>query len=448
MGGGGMREPTVTWRRRNFLKALPGRLRVALAILLVPAAIVAAVLYVMTGGGPVPSAATILNEPVRTVTADGDRVYLMTSQWRTFRTRGTRGTSYTKLYVDVWGFDAADAQPVWRQRIADDRGGVNMGRKILGVQGGILWLLDGKGLLGLSPRDGSQLADNATLEAANPALHGVMPTEADYYRFDPQGLSFTAADGRDWRLTGQGSATAPNGPRLDTDAQRAPDRPGVSTPANTSGGNRTWSFYTRGINVGDRVWLGLLADQEVEPFRKTGGRIGGLDPERYPRSRMWSARIDNVKRTSFAPDPILSDVKPLPEGPEFLVAGLLQDNRCCHDTPIVLFEPDGFLVLHRDRLGAAGRLKLTRISGPAGKPVWSVDLPTTELQAVMPGKTSVVLMGSRDEAPLFQNSNSSNRSESVDQLVSVDLATGRLGIYGFRIKPTAPHELPASSTNP
>jgi hypothetical protein len=444
-----MREPTVTWRRRNFLKALPGRLRLALAILLVPAVIIAAVLYVMTGGGVVPSAATILEEPVRTATPDGDRVYLMTSQWRSFRTRGTRtGTSYTKLYVDVWGFDAANAKPVWRQRIADDRGGVNMGRKILGVQGGILWLLDGKGLLGLSLKDGSEVADNATLEAANPALRGLMPTEGDYYRFDPQGLSFTAADGRDWRMTGQGSATVPDGPRLDSDAQRAPDRPGVSTPANTSGGNRTWSFYTRGINVADRVWLGLLADPEVEPFRKAGGRIGGLDPERYPRSRMWSARIENSKRTFFAPNPILSDVKPLPEGPEFLIAGLLQDNRCCHNIPIVLFKPDGFLVLHRDRLGAAGRLKLTRISGPAGKPVWSIDLPTTDLQAVMPGETSVVLMGSRDEAPLFPNANSSNRPESIDQLVSVDLATGRLGAYGFRIKATDPHDLPASSTNP
>jgi hypothetical protein len=66
----------------------------------------------------------------------------------------------------------------------------------------------------------------------------------------------------------------------------------------------------------------------------------------------------------------------------------------------------------------------------------------------MPGETSVVLMGSRDEPPLFPGYNSTDRAESVDQLVSVDLATGRLGVYGFRIKPTPPHELPASSTNP
>ncbi|WP_293356002.1 PA2928 family protein [Phenylobacterium sp.] len=440
-----MREPTVTWRRRNFLRALPGRLRVALAILVVPLVIAGVVWFFVAGGGLVPSAADVQGEPVRTATADGDRVFLMTSQWRTYRTRGTRtGTSYTKLLVDVWGFDAATARPVWRQRIADDRGGVNMGRKILGVQGGVLWLLDGKGLLGLSPRDGAEVADNATLEAANPALRGVMPIEDRYYRFDPQGLSFTAADGRDWRLTGQGSATVPDGPRLDLDAQRAPARPGISIPANTAGGIGTWAFYTRGLNINGKMWLGLLAEPEVAAFREQGV-IGGVDPARYPRARVWSARIGS-KPTFFGPKATFTDFKPLPEGPEFLTAGLLEDNRCCHRTPILLFKPDSVLVLHRDRLGAAGRLKLTRVSGPLGRPLWTVELPATELEAVMPGETSLVLLGRRDEPPLFPRRDS--RPESIDQLVSIDLRTGALGAYGFRIRPTASHDLPASSTNP
>ena len=63
----------------------------------------------------------------------------------------------------------------------------------------------------------------------------------------------------------------------------------------------------------------------------------------------------------------------------------------------------------------------------------------------MPGEGSVVLLGRRDEPPLFRSRNS-NRPDSIDQLVSVDLATGALGVYGFRIAPTEPHKLPASST--
>jgi len=440
-----MSEPIVqTWRRRNFLKRLPGRLRVVLAILVVPLFIAAGVWFVMAGGGLVPSPATVEGPPVRAITAAGDRVFLVTSQWRTFRTRGTTtGTSYTRLFVDVWGFDARDARPVWRQRLVDDRRGVNMGRQLLGVQGGVLWLFDGRQLLGLSPVDGATVADTAAFEAANPALKGVMPTELRYLRFDPQGLSFTAADGRDWRLTGQGAATRPDGPRLDLDAQRAQPRPGIAIPARVAGGNGTWAFYTRGLGINGTMWLGLLAEPEVAGFREQGA-IGGVDPERYPRTRLWTARI-GTKNTFFGPKPTFADFKPLPQGPEFLTAGLLQDGRCCHETPILLFKPDSVLVLHRDRLGEASRLRLTRVTGPLGKPAWTADLPVEAIEAVMPGDGSVVLVGRRDEPPLFRSRNS-NRPDSIDQLVSVDLATGALGVYGFRIAPTEPHKLPASST--
>ena len=407
--------------------------------------IAAVVWFVTSGRGLVPSPASIQGEVVRGRAPDGaDRVFLLTSQWRTFRSRtGPSGTAYTRLFVDVWAFDPATARPVWRQRLSDDRGGVNMGRQILGMQGGVLWLFDGRSILGLSPKDGARVADNGTFQDANPQLRGVMPTEARYVRFDPQGLSFTAADGRDWRLTGQGAATRPDGPRLDTDAQRADPRPGVSIPARNAGGNGTWAFYTRGINIGGRTWLGLLAEPEAARFDAQDA-IGGVDPQTHPRTRVWTARIGS-KGTFFGPRPTISEVRPLPESPEFLTAGLLQDGRCCRDIPILLFKPDSVLVLHRDRLGQQGRLKLTRVAGPRGAPVWSADLPLQEIEAVLPGENALVLIGRRDEPPLFRRRDT-DRPESVDQLVSVDLATGKLGAYGFRIVPTDPHDLPASST--
>jgi hypothetical protein len=444
-----MSEPIVqTWRRRNFLRALPGRLRLILGILAVPAVIAAVVWFFMASGGLVPSPASVQGPPVRAAVAGaGDRVFLMTSQWRTYRTgRSSTGTSYTRLFVDVWGFDARTAKPVWRRRLVDDRRGVNMGREILGVQAGVLWLFDGKQLLGLSPSDGAVVADAASLEAANPALKGVTPTELRYIRFDPQGLSFTAADGRDWRLTGQGPATRPDGPRLSLDAQRAAPGAGVAPRARIAGGNGTWAFYTRGIGVNGTMWLGLLAEPEVSGFRDQGA-IGGVDPERYPRTRLWTARIGR-KETFFGPRPTFADFKPLPESPEFLTAGLLQDGRCCHETPILLFKPDSVLVLHRDRLGEGSRLRLTRVTGPRGKPAWTVDLPAEALEAVMPGEGALVLLGRRDEPPLFPSRRSSKRPDSVDQLISVDLATGALGVYGFRIAPTEPDDLPESSTKP
>ena len=70
----------------------------------------AVVALFVAGCGVVPSPASVVAEPVRATTPAGDRVFLMTSQWKTFRTRGvSSGTSYSRLFVDVWGFDPAGA---------------------------------------------------------------------------------------------------------------------------------------------------------------------------------------------------------------------------------------------------------------------------------------------------------------------------------------------------
>lgn len=436
-----MSQPIVTQGGRG-----PGRGRralVALLIVLFPLLIAGALWVLFTGGGmTVPSNADMVGSPVRVPTADGDRVIMMTSQWKSYRSRAiSSGTSYTGLLVDVWGFDANDAKPLWRTRIVDDRRAQNLGRKILGAHGGIVWLLDGEGLVGLSPRDGSRVADAAALEAANPALKGMVPTEERYYRFDPQGLSFRAADGRDWRLTGQGAATAPDGPKLTTDEERAPAKPGVFIPARVAGGTGSWAFYARGVNTG-KMWLGLMAPGELQGVRETGAIGGTVDTESYPRTSLWSARV--VERYGlFGSAVAIKDPKPLPESPEFINAGLLQDGRCCSDRPILLSKPDSVLVLHKDRLGEGSRFRLTRVSGPLGKPLWSAELPATALDAVMPGERSTVIAGRRDEPPLYGRD---RRPESVDQLMAVDNATGRVSVYGFRIRGTEAKDIPKSST--
>jgi hypothetical protein len=394
-------------------------------------------------GGPMASVADMVEEPVRAKGPDGDRVYLMTSQWRTWR-GPSRRPARGGLLVDVWAFAADTGKPVWRRRVVDDRGGVNMGRKILGAQAGVLWLLDGRQLVGLKLADGTPAFDVAAIEAANPALKGLMPTEDRYYRFDGTGLTFTAADGRLWRLTGDGAATTPGTEPSDSYVARAKvnenPAPGVFVPANTAGGNGTSAFYGRGMDIGSR-WLGLLHEREVDLFRR--GRIGGVDPERNPRMRLWSARIVQ-EQTFFGPRPKFVDFAALPESPEFLQPALLTPNDI-HDTPIVSLKPDSVFVLHRDRLGADGKLRLSKVAGPAGKVLWTADLPVETLEAVLPGERSIVLIGRRGEAPLLKRPNDTSL-DSVHQLVSVDIATGRMGVYGFRVKPGKAGEIPESST--
>lgn len=420
--------------------------RIAAAVVILGLGLVVAliVLAVMRGGpGPMASVADMQGEPVRAATPAGDRVYLMTSQWRTYpgpTRRPTRGG----LLVDVWAFDADTGRPAWRQRLVDERGGVNMGRRILGAQAGVLWLLDGKQLVGLNLSDGARAFDATSLEAANPALKGLMPNEERYYRFDGTGLTFTAADGRLWRLTGDGAKTAPGTEPPDSYVERAKldanAAAGVFVPANTAGGNATWAFYGQGVMIGQR-WLGVMHERQLETAPR--GSIGVVSYEQTPRLRLWSARVVQEK-TFFGPRPKLIDFAPLPEGPEFLLPGLLTRNDL-HDTPIFSLKPDSVFVLHRDRLGDGSRLKVSKVAGPGGKVLWTADLPVESLEAVMPGERSIVMIGSREQPPLLPRPNDSSR-DSVDQLVTIDIATGRMGVYGFRVKPGKAGEIPESST--
>jgi len=106
-------------KRRQAGKALA----VLLAILGIPLAVALAVALVFVGGGTVASPADVTGPPVRAMTPAGDRVYMLTTQWKTFRGfgRGPNRPTYTDLLVDVWAFDAITGKPVWRHRLERGR---------------------------------------------------------------------------------------------------------------------------------------------------------------------------------------------------------------------------------------------------------------------------------------------------------------------------------------
>ena len=437
-----MTDPIIT-------EPQPGSKRViaALALLAGVALVVAITALSVLNSKPIATPADIIGSPVRAASAKGDRVYILTSQWKTYRPgvgRLSTRPTYTDLLIDVWAFGAGDAKPAWRTRLETKRSGVNMGRALLGADGGRLWVLGQGGLSGLSLDDGAVTADAARIEAANPQLKGLLPKEERYYRFDAAGLGFTAQDGRAWRIDGKTLAARP-----DTGAKA--DQGSATVPAHIAGGNSYWVFMERGLQMQTR-WIGLLNEQEAEAIRKAqaenGNGIrtdgpGGIDPENQPRTRMWSAKIGS-RSAFFGQRRIFSDFAPLPESPEFLHGGLLSDGRT-NSLPILLFKPDSFLVLHKDRLGDEGRFRLTRVSGPLGKPLWTADLPMNRIEAVMPGETSLAMVGSRPEKATWRGG-SNNLPEDVDQVVTVDYATGAVGAYGLKVKATKAQDIPPSST--
>lgn len=389
--------------------------------------------------------------PLRTSQGGADRFYLLTTQVerivpvRPLLSRRSMSAARRRdiLHVDLWAFDPATARPAWRQRLRsfEDRQALTF--ELLGADGETLWLFV-REPIGVSLRDGRIVADGAIIEQHNPALAGLRVDQTGFVAFGAQGLQLTLSDSTQWAIDGerfaaQARATAPRGERIAAPAYRA---------------SYTHSLQMRGLPLGDR-WLGVLTDAEADTLRKPpvvpgskpGDRRGAMaeflesqhvpgdldvQPQRY---RLWSARLAKVSAAprgwpkelpdNWGTRDAFSDYQPLPEAPHFLQAGLLGDGRS--ESPMWYREPDSVVVLHHDKLGDAGRLRLARVAGPGGRVVWDAALPLAELTSATYGPGQIVLFGTVPNPA--HNPDSAESREQHEVLVAVDVPTGTVSSF-------------------
>lgn len=433
-----------------------------------------------------------LEAPGRARVAGQDRIYLLTSQvehplvWRTLmggRWR-TVDAGRSRVNIDLWALDAGTLKPVWRSRIPHREQSSLRGAALLGIDGDTVWAHAGQPLA-LSARDGALLADAATLVRRNPGLAGQLPDEAKYFQMDAAGVWLLDAQARHWRIDAASFAATP------VDRSRpAPRNPRVVLPAKVGAGQLLSYSQQRGVDLGHR-WLGMFSDMEMRALQagfhaaKHGDGpakrlmayndahgslrdLGGIGQRR----RLWQA---DRRMVSAAPegwnDPspdgspsVLPDnwgqkaeyanFRPLPESVEYLDGGLVA-LETYRGLPVLLRAPDSVLVLHRDRMGEHGQYRLARVAGPQGKQLWNAALPLTNLNAILPGEGSLVLLGRwfqtdahvREQRAQARKANPGPRlwrwldhdptgsehrdgyHDAVEQLVSIDHASGRLAVF-------------------
>lgn len=360
----------------------------------------------------------VFGAPVLAKVEGQERVFLLTGQWRQYSVgRGSSRKILTDLYVDLWAMDAKTTLPIWRKRVETERSGGMMDRDILGVDGDTVWLVLHGQLVGISAKDGSVRARVGRVEAENPELQGNMPTEARYYNFDYRGLAIKTTDARDWRVN------------PDTFKVRAPDpdAPVVEGPRPPAfiAPDGTRLHQVRGLDV-PGFWLGLLTDEEAKVFEENN-TIGGLVPE--TRHKLYGGKA--TKDTNFFGEYLdYSELKPLPQAPDFLEGGLLREYSTAQQLPALwMREPDSVFVLHREKLGEAGKLRLTRVAGPEGNVVWDATLPLTIVQSVMKAESSLILFGKEyiEGDPEIRDT----IRDSPQRLVSVELATGAISQFSY-----------------
>lgn len=439
------------------------RVLAGLGLATLAVAVVALVAVWRLGGGPVVREFLLTGEvremepaqfqsaPLRTAQGGRDLVYLLSTQSETVTSRSRRGSGSRRreyLHVDLWAVDPIALQVAWRRRVRSFSGRDRPGRdlrafSILGADGDVLWL-GVNGPRGVALADGHDIADGALLDRHNPQFAGRRVDEPGFIAFGRHGLQLTLDDASQWRVDAATLQAAPRDTPL-------PDPTRVTPPAMTGHGSAT-AFRLRGARIGDR-WLGVLTDREADfygrppvvpgrgPDEQAGVMFDHLESQHVPPRlveteavpyRLWSARVTEVSAAprgwpAHMPDnwgtrPRYSDYAVLPDAPTFLRAGLLREHPLA-EHPLWYRAPDSILVIHVDRLGAAGRLQLSRIAGPSGTPVWQAPLPFDRLDAVLRGDRDLVLLGTVPPAPGATPGPDAGPAHRA--LAAIDIASGR-----------------------
>jgi hypothetical protein len=285
----------------------------------------------------------------------------------------------------------------------------------------VVWLFLNDGPVAVSSKDGSTLADRSTIEQRNPGLRDLIPKDLDFYAYD-DGLVIIAADARRFRI---------RAPDYKAEPYVAPNdeyfRNVQFMATRWNGGYHTRDFLVRQMMLGDR-WIGFFNEKEAADAGDDGfgDKIAtgepGSNPDRVyyetsqARRTFWSGRIGKTKEFSEGTHDRLFDVTRIPDAPEFLEAGLLAQQGTKH--PLRLQNPDGFIVLHRTRLGEEGRLALTRLDENF-KAQWTATLPFHDLLNRYESSGHLLLYGTVQQTEQGVTGTS-------EHLVALNLADGKM----------------------
>lgn len=162
-------------------------------------------------------------------------------------------------HLRLQAHDPATARRLWLKELKvlrDKDGGMSAEIRILGQQGGVVWVWVHDQVLALSARDGSPVADRSMLERTNPELKGLVPSELKFHTFIGA-LVVTLADARRMRIEVPGFKATPYQVADERQFSHA-----VSLGTTWNGGHDTQEFGVRHGRFGDD-WIGLLSEAEA-----------------------------------------------------------------------------------------------------------------------------------------------------------------------------------------
>jgi hypothetical protein len=329
----------------------------------------------------------------------------------------TTKTAWKKTLVTFGDPKAAGAAP---SRVI----GSAESAQLLGQDGDVVWLIIGDVPYAVSASDGHVLVDGPGIEAANPSLKGLLPSEARHYSFD-QGLVFMSADARQFVVRGpkhKASEYVPTPvPQPKPVSLKANGMPEIVPMRPPLG-----EVPARQAQLGG-AWLGLYSPKEAaDLLDDSWGQslkypYTVLDDGALARRSFLRAKIVKEKRFDESFDRV-SELTPVPDAPVFLKGRFFK--KAGTDDALPMENPAGLLVWYSTRMDDAGHLALARVDESLHT-LWQAELPLSETDAVrrvvgwnLPGHVVVVgELRSQDDGGVHHRN---------QYLVSVDLANGKV----------------------
>ena len=252
-------------------------------------------------------------------------------------------------------------------------------------------------------------------------MRHLIPKDLDFYAYDG-GLVIIAADARRFRIRASDFVAEPYTAPNDDYFQQV-----QFMATRWNGGYHTSDFLVRQMMLHGR-WVGFFNDKEAADAGEDefGDKIAtgepGSNPDRVyyestqARRTFWRGRIGKTKEFTEGTHDRLFDVTKIPGEPEFLEAGILIQQGT--KQPLRLKDPDGFLVLHRTRLGEEGRLALTRLDENF-KTQWTATLPYHDLRNRYESPGHLLLYG-------IVQATERGVTGSSEHLVALNLTDGKM----------------------
>jgi hypothetical protein len=290
----------------------------------------------------------------------------------------------------------------------------------LAGDGGRVWVF-ANGIAAIDAATGTTVADAGTLAQANPPLAGVVPTEGKWFEADiPSGkLVVTAADGRIWQLDARTLAATPTTKERNDHIVGDYLRGLSQWSAGRGLGASPFDYTLQGDLLFETRWVGLLTPEEAPRFQPLVSQPQKPTTNPPRRRRLWYADA-SVRQGITGYSWSVQNLAPAAESEEFLQGGLLRDGGFLR--VLRLKGPDGFLVVHTDRLGDAGQYLLSRIDA-RGTTLWRAAMPLRWIGDLVPLGDTLLMLGP-DRSAKFEG-------EAADLLVMLDLATGRCHAWDF-----------------